>query len=233
MGELVPVALTEVLPGDTVQQSTSLLVRVSPLLAPVMHPVHVRCHHWFVPHRIIWEDFEKFITGGPDGFDQSVFPTVALTGPQTAVGSLSDYLGIPIGVDPLTVSALPFRAYDLIYNEWYRDQDLVDELVISKESGADTTTITDLQNIAWEKDYFTSSRPWTQKGPEVTIPLQGDAPISGLGVGASAPTTPGISAKDTVNPGGVTYDNEWRGVTSSLHMRSEGVDGDRFWGGRT
>lgn len=183
MGELVPVALTEVLPGDTVQQSTSLLVRVSPLLAPVMHPVHVRVHHWFVPHRIVWEDFEKFITGGPDGFDASVFPTIALTGPQTAVGSLSDYLGIPIGVDPLEVSALPFRAYNLIFNEWYRDQDLIDELELSILSGPDTDTIIDLQNVSWEKDYFTSSRPWTQKGPEVTLPLAGEAPITGIGKG--------------------------------------------------
>ena len=73
-GELVPIGLTEVLPGDTVQHATSLLVRVSPLNAPVMHPVRVRVHHWFVPHRLVWEDFEEFITGGPDGLDASVFP---------------------------------------------------------------------------------------------------------------------------------------------------------------
>ena len=79
MGELVPVGLVEVLPGDTLQQATSALVRVSPLLAPVMHPVHVRLHHWYVPHRIVWEDFQDFITGGPDGNDSSTFPTITLT----------------------------------------------------------------------------------------------------------------------------------------------------------
>ena len=73
MGELVPIGLTEVLPGDTFQHSTSLLMRVSPLLAPVMHPVQVRIHHWYVPHRLVWDDWEKFITGGPDGMDASVF----------------------------------------------------------------------------------------------------------------------------------------------------------------
>lgn len=176
MGELVPMGLTEVLPGDSVQHSTSALIRVSPLLSPVMHPVRIRIHHWFVPHRLTWEDWEVFITGGKDGFDESVFPTVS-SGGGFETGSLADYLGIPMEVADLGVSALPFRAYALIFNEWYRDQDLVSELEISKASGLDTTTSQIMQNVAWEKDYFTSARPWTQKGPEVTIPLQGDAPV--------------------------------------------------------
>ena len=66
-GELVPIGLTEVLPGDTLQQATTALIRLSPLLAPVMHPVHARIHHWFVPHRLVWDDWEDFITGGPPG----------------------------------------------------------------------------------------------------------------------------------------------------------------------
>jgi len=177
MGELVPCGLVEVLPGDTIQHATSALVRVSPLLAPVMHPVEVRLHHWFVPHRIIWEDWEKFITGGPDGMDASVFPTITFGGGSgAAVGSLADYLGVPTGVNNIEVSALPFRAYATIFNEWYRDQDLVTALTVDKTSGADTTTNTSLQNCAWEKDYFTSARPWTQKGPSITIPLGTTAP---------------------------------------------------------
>lgn len=188
MGELVPCGLIEVLPGDSIQQATNVLLRVSPLLAPVMHPVHVRVHHFFVPHRIIWEDWEDFITGGPDGFNASVFPTIELTysagSPDTGsgiVGQLADYLGCPTVINNLEVSALPFRAYAKIWNEYFRDQDLQTELVISEASGTDTTTNTNLQNIDWEKDYFTSARPWTQKGPEVTIPLTGDAPVKGIG----------------------------------------------------
>lgn len=179
MGELVPVGLTEVLAGDSIQQSTSALVRAAPLLAPVMHPVHVNIHHWFVPHRLVWEDWEDFITGGPDGMDASVFPTIdtpASTG--FAVGSLADYLGVPTGVPSLPVSALPFRGYALIYNEWYRDQDLITELPIDFTSGPDTTTNVALQTGAWEKDYFTSSRPWEQKGPSITIPLGTRAPVA-------------------------------------------------------
>lgn len=183
MGELVPIGLMEVLPGDTVQHATSALVRCSPMLAPVMHPVHARIHHWFVPHRIIWEDWEDFITGGPDGMDASVFPTITFGGGSgAAVGSLADYLGVPTGVNNIEVSALPFRAYAMIWNEWYRDQDLQTELVIDETSGPDTTTNTALQNVCWEKDYFTSSRPWEQKGPSVSIPLTGSAPISGMGI---------------------------------------------------
>lgn len=188
MGELIPCGLTEVLPGDTFQHSSSALIRVSPLLAPVMHPVHVRVHHFFVPHRLIWVDWEKFITGGPDGMDASVFPTITLsyTGPSPgtgsgAIGQLGDYLGAYAGLNGLVVSALPFRAYSLIWNEFYRDQDLQTPLVIDLTSGPDTTTNTVLQNVAWEKDYFTSARPWTQKGPEVSIPLTGDAPVIGIG----------------------------------------------------
>lgn len=199
MGELVPCGLVEVLPGDSFQHATSVLLRVSPLLAPVMHPVDVRIHHWFVPHRLVWEDWEDFITGGPDGMDDSTFPTITLSytagSPPTGsgvVGGLADYLGCPPEIDSLEVSALPFRAYSLIFNEWYRDQDLTTALTIDLTSGTDTTTNTDLQNVAWEKDYFTSARPWTQKGPEISIPLVGNAdlsptsaPVKGIGVDAN------------------------------------------------
>lgn len=180
MGELVPIGLTEVLPGDTIQQATSALVRVSPLVAPVMHPVQVRIHHWFVPNRILWDKWEDFITGGPDGMDASAFPTINFAA-GASEGSLADYLGVPPGILGLSVNALPFRAYAKIFNEWYRDQDLVTALAISTASGVDATTSTALQNCAWEKDYFTSARPWTQKGPEVTVPIGDQAPIRNAG----------------------------------------------------
>lgn len=181
MGELVPIMCKEVLPGDTWQQSTSALVRVSPLLAPVMHPVNVRIHHWFVPYRLIWSDWENFITGGSDGLNASVFPTITVnSGTGWAVGSLADYLGVPPLVDDLPVSALPFRAYAKIWNEFYRDQDLETALTIDLTDGADSTTNTTLKNVCWEKDYFTSARPWTQKGTEVSLPLGTTAPIEGI-----------------------------------------------------
>ena len=188
MGELIPIGLTEVLPGDSMQHVTNLLVRCSPMLAPVMHPVEVRIHHWFVPHRLTWDNWEDFITGGPDGMNASVFPTINLTwtagSPPTGsgvVGQLADYLGCPPEVNGLSVSALPFRAYGLIWNEWYRDQDLQTKLTVSTAAGLDTTTNLALQNVAWEKDRFTAARPWEQKGPSITIPLGSTAPVRGIG----------------------------------------------------
>lgn len=177
LGELIPCGLVEVLPGDSIQQATSALVRASPLLSPVMHPVQVRIHHWYVPHRLVWEDFEDFITGGPTGTDASVFPVISMGGAGAPVGSLADYLGIPTGVIGLQVSALPFRGYAMIWNEWYRDQDLQTALVINEASGVDATTSQSLQNCSWEKDYFTSSRPWEQKGPAITVPIGTTAPV--------------------------------------------------------
>lgn len=174
MGELIPCGLVEVLPGDTFQQATSALVRAAPMLAPPMHPVDVRIHHWFVPHRLVWSSWENFITGGPDGLNASTFPTITI---NPSVGSLADYLGLPTGTS-LAFSALPFRAYALIWNSWYRDQDLETALTVSTADGNDTTTNTTLQNCDWEKDYYTSARPWEQKGATVTLPLGTSAPVT-------------------------------------------------------
>lgn len=201
MGELVPVMHQEVLPGDTFQQATSLLVRVSPLLAPVMHPVHVRIHHWFVPYRLLWDSWEDFITGGPDGLNASVFPTVNYNYGQ---GSLSDYLGLPSIGAAYQVSALPFRAYSLIFNEWYRDQDLQTELTVNKGSGNDGTTNVTMQNVCWEKDYFTSARPWPQKGPQVMVPLGDSAPVISTNAEPYFTTSGGSTPRRLVGTNGAT-----------------------------
>jgi len=233
MGELIPCGMWEVLPGDTVQAATSALLRASPLLAPVMHPVDVRIHHWFVPHRLVWEDWENFITGGPDGLDASVFPTITIGGGSgAAIGSLADYLGVPTGVNNIEVSALPFRGYSLIWNEWYRDQDLQTKLTIDKTSGADTTTNTTLQNIAWEKDYFTSARPWEQKGAGITIPLGDSAPVTGIATynptafngSGSAPGWDTQSTDDgTAN---VNFGTKYYSGASGLIFKSRQIEND-------
>lgn len=206
MGKLIPIGWFEALPGDTIQQATGALIRVTPLVAPVMHPVHVRIHHWFVPNRLLWDNWEDFITGGPDGMDATTWPFIDAAG---SLGGLRDYLGVPPGIAALAqgVSALPFRAYQLIFNEWYRDQDLVAEQAVSKGDGADTTTSLTVQNVAWEKDYFTSARPWTQKGPDVSIPIGDTAPVRRINSSSApnwqgtwgGPATLGVVSGD-VNP---------------------------------
>lgn len=220
-GELVPLSIYEALPGDTIQQSTNALLRTQPLLAPIMHPVHVRIHHWFIPYRLIWEDWENFITGGPDGNDSSAMPFIDFTGQAVSEGDLADYLGFPIGYNG-QANALPFRAYALVYNEYFRDQDLVTPLAISVAGGTDSTTSVDLQNVAWERDYFTKARPWEQKGPAITIPLGDEAPISGIGVTAAAVASSTISAKDSVETS--TWDDYFTNQAQQLLIRSTSGD---------
>lgn len=175
MGKLIPCGLVEVLPGDSIQVSSSALIRCSPMLAPVMHPVHVRVHHWFVPHRLVWAGWEEFITGGPNNTAVHAHPTKNLGGGFTK-GSLYDYYGIPPGAVG-QVSALPFRGYNLIWNEWYRDQDLQPESPVDLSNGGDSITAQAVLPVDWEKDYFTTARPWPQKGPAVTLPFASAAPV--------------------------------------------------------
>lgn len=177
LGKLYPCGVTEILPGDTVEQSTNALIRLSPLAAPTMHPITVRIHHFFVPHRLSWDEaaasgtFEDFITGGKDGKDTSTVPTATT---NDFLGNCQDYLGLP-RVAGIEVNSMPQRCYNMIFNEFYRDQDLVDEVALNG---------TAIQQIAWEKDYFTTSRPWPQKGDAVTLPIGTVAPVKGLGKGS-------------------------------------------------
>lgn len=194
-GELIPCSLVEVLPGDIFRHGTSALIRLSPMLAPIFSQMNVSVFQFYVPTRTVWDDFEDFITGGEDGTDASVHPTITFASGVT-VGSLSDYLGVPPGVNNIEVSAIPYRVYAGIYNEWFRDQDLQTKLVLSKASGPDTTTSTILKNINWEKDYFTSARPFEQKGPQVTIPIGTNAPVRTSGSQIITGANPAITFRD-------------------------------------
>lgn len=197
MGRLTPIICEPVVPGDTWKMSTEILIRVAPLLAPVMHRVNVYTHFFFVPNRLIWSNWQKFITGGANGREEPSYPKIEITADdydgEFDTSSLADYLGFPTptaaaGTNPVTgdhtFDALPFRAYQLIYNEYYRDENLVAEIDIKKDVDGliqDSDYLADMTAIryrAWEKDYFTSALPWTQKGDETTIGLSGNAPVS-------------------------------------------------------
>lgn len=204
MGELVPIMCMPIVPGDKFRVNTEALVRLAPLVAPMMHRVNVYTHYFFVPNRLVWDKWEDFITKGIDGEDAPLLPRFSLnsnwaTVSQRAVnivdGTLWDYLGLPSisSIDGISVpnapvngvsipsnfqvSALPFRAYQLIYNEYYRDQNLTDPINFSLGSGTiesdDILKLLPLRRRAWEKDYFTSALPWLQRGPEVTVPVGG------------------------------------------------------------
>lgn len=198
MGKLVPFLCQDVVPGDTFNMNTELMMRLAPMISPVMHRVNVYTHFFFVPNRIIWNEWEDFITGGEKGDAAPVSPYMTknnyyLLERMMHRGSLADYLGFPStdkshgGVDPTVpllpddfpISSLPFRAYQMIYNEYYRDQNLEEPIAISKESGLELAPVELLQlrDRCWEKDYFTSALPWTQRGGEVHLPIAGDAEV--------------------------------------------------------
>lgn len=168
MGMLIPFMTLDCLPNDSFQIKLQSFVRAQPMLAPLMHMVNLYTQYWFVPYRIVWDEWTDFITGGLSGNDTPTFPTLKVT-PTTS--SLADYFGIPVMEKELEVSALPFRAYAEIWNTRYRDEDLQSEVAISYDSGEDTITNKDLLRPSWAKDYFTTARPFTQRGSQISVPV--------------------------------------------------------------
>jgi len=183
MGLVYPVGLLEVLPGDSFRHQTSALIRVSPLVAPVMHPVHVMIHHWYVPTRLLWDNWEDFITGKNPAL---VVPTIGVDSLDTGMWPLVQAMGV--GADTrttdLVLNSLPFRAYNQIWNEFYRDQDLNPALNERKGDTGDLVTDYAIRNCSWEKDYFTTCRPQPQQGAgteSIAVNIAGNLPVTGIG----------------------------------------------------
>lgn len=165
MGEIYPVGCVEVLPGDSFDHQAACLLRVTPLVAPVMHPVHVQIHHWFVPNRLLWDNWESFIVNDATSL---VVPLVQIDASATAATRrLVSALGIGIAADTTTtmiLSALPFRAYNLIWNEFYRDETIDAAAPFDSSDSSDPEADFVIRNARWEKDYFTTARASAQSG---------------------------------------------------------------------
>jgi hypothetical protein len=231
VGDVVPFYLDEVLPGDTFKISTSKVVRFQTLLTPMMDNVYLDTYYFFVPNRLVWDHWKEF---NGENTQSAWIPEVEYSIPQVTtpsggwnIGTIADYFGIPTGVSGLSVSALPFRAYTMIMNEWFRDQNLVDPLLLdtddttrigSNDAGIDKVELGGKPFVAGKyHDYFTSCLPAPQKGPDVMIPVTGagaSLPVVALNEDASAAS--GLST---------FYNTVYTGFasTSNPEVRSYGV----------
>lgn len=186
VGDVIPFYVDEVLPGDTFQVKTSMVARLQTLLTPMMDNLYLDTYFYFVPNRIVWQHWRELMG---ENTQSAWIPSVEYSVPQVtapsggwSIGSIADYMGIPTGVANLSVNALPFRAYALIMNEWFRDENLSDPLNIPVDDATlagsnGTNYITDVVKggmpfkAAKFHDYFTSALPAPQKGPDVAIPV--------------------------------------------------------------
>lgn len=209
VGDIVPFFLEEVLPGDTFDVRTSKVVRMQTLLTPMMDNVYLDSYYFFVPNRLVWKHWKEF---NGENTESAWLPTTQYSVPQItsptsgwSVGTIADYFGLPTGVENLSVSALPFRAYALVMNEWFRDQNLQDPLVVPVDdatvAGVNTGNfVTDCAKggkpyiAAKYHDYFTSCLPSPQKGPDVTLSVasQGDLPVVTKSDGIPASNYPNL-----------------------------------------
>lgn len=194
VGEVVPFYLDQdVLPGDTFQIETSKVIRMQTLLTPMMDDIYVDFSWWFIPNRLVWKHWKEFCGENTESawVPQTEYTIPQITSPSDTgfeVGTIADYLGVPTGVPGLSMSALPFRAYALVMNEWFRSENLSDPLVVP--DGDENNTGVNSGNYVTDvckggkpykavkyKDYFTSCLPAPQKGPDVTLNPLSEGPI--------------------------------------------------------
>lgn len=197
-GDLIVATVDEVLPGDTITADFAHITRMTTPIAPVMDNAFMDVYGFYVPCRLIWDHWREFWgENNSTHWEQPIeyeIPQIEAPEGGWKVGSLADYMGIPINTDNISVNALPFRAYCKIVNDWFRDENLKDPCYITmdettltgKNKGNDYDYVTDTElgaapyKVAKIHDYFTSSLPSPQKGPSVNLPLGNEAPIMGI-----------------------------------------------------
>ena len=223
-GYLVPIWNDEAYPGDTLIISCSTLSRLAAQIVPFMDHIYMDVHFWCVPKRLTWSHWKNMMGEQPAKYDPSDplkgtdYMTPQLnTSTGVSAQSIFDYFGVPIGVANLDFNSSLFRAYNLVYNEWYRDENLQDPVTVrTGDNGVDQLTDFTLLKRGKRKDYFTSCLPFVQKGPGVELPLGTTAPVVGTGVAHfDSYLTDG-----TLNTTGNTLGNV--GNNNGIYMRNSG-----------
>lgn len=187
IGQLVPILVDEILPGDTIEIDANYLCRLQTLIQPVFANMYLDVHFFFAPCRLLWENWEKFMGASDDAGAQTtefLIPKINVDPINNNTGTLWDFFGLPTNTGILQIdapSALPFRMYTRVWNEWYRDQNLQDNYALDLGDGPDSVTDITVKKRNKRKDYFTSALPWPQKGDSVAIPLGTQAPVFGDG----------------------------------------------------
>lgn len=210
-GYLVPVFVDEALPGDTMNLKMTAFARLATPIFPIMDNMFVETFFFSVPYRLVWDNWQRFNGEQTDPGDSTDFLIPQMVAPAVtgyAVGSLSDYFAIPTGVPGLSHSSLWHRAYNLIYNEWFRDENLQDSVTVDRDDGPDNPADYVLLKRGKRRDYFTSCLPWPQKGPSVELPLGSIAPLQSQR--AHLDTAAGYYPAQDNNPGsgpGVLWNN--------------------------
>lgn len=177
-GFLVPFYVDEVLPGDSFKLTATLFARLATPIVPFMDNLYLETFFFFVPNRLVWDNWQKFNGEQKNPSDSTDFLIPTVSGTNVQNQTLWDYFGLPTNVNKaLKVNALPFRAYNLIFNEWFRDENLQESLNVPTGDGPDNLTDYNLVRRGKRHDYFTSCLPWPQKGPGVEISIGGQAAV--------------------------------------------------------